>query len=1194
MPQPLPTASVSSLADLQAKWRQRAAQAKAQGFSTAPIEALYKQDWAKVYAGGSAMTAEEAQASVDAAYTGAGPVTKGRKHGLLGTLENIPADLGGILWNAPRGAVETVAHLPSEVHNTLSYFANTLGRSHDDMNNWLAAHGYEQAHGGQFSQIAEALRNLSKAPLTRLVPGVSTAAALTTPQGRSSLQEHPVGTLLDVLPFVQGAAEAGLFGSGSATAIDAGKVAGQIETLQRTGRIDLADKLAQSRGFDNASDLMSHLPTGARQAEALAAGRPIKAGIRAIPALDEARLSLLQRFNATPLATGFRRYTAERLSATSRELATYGKEEVKPLAEHAKEMAKELKTTTDEQIHRLAVLAGRPDTWPSAIPSDQAWLDSLRTHQDAKAESDFLQTDHLYRTTEAGQTVYYGGEQATLLSKMQSRLDDRTGVADRARGRVEQLTNDLEDATTNLKAAQKMYTGTLRRGRSLMGAVHPTTEMLGQAALGATESTFVNRAVRAAHARVNDLQRQLDKAKVDSANAADKLDKSHRMLMLQIRRTVPARFVPLVEDQLRQKVMLDLSGQMGKDTEEFTRAMAAYDRGTSLAAYIPEKTLAKYTMEARTAWQDLAQHYNPIWLPAMDSESLDRALHPIRYRDRPQTPGIWKARYVGTTTGSTDYVLALGLAESQRLAARDHQMVVDNFIRPLARTTSQIDQELDGLYANERKRTGVTTPDAQVQNRIRTSAYTRLDANLGLGTEPKMQRLYKEDMWIPKDVAEAVASSMRGAPESELRRANLATVRLYKIAVMGLSPTHQAHIWLGMMLPMMLRAGREEFNPSRLLQSFHMARTGQLPEGMDRSLAYTSADEMMDYAHGLTMGRLLKKVTNVTDFTRHLSEMGANMYRSWAYLSEEARQLRTISDKDIAAANAVAYANKVFIDVNNLTPIEQTVAKSVFPFYSYTRWALQYVMQYPVDHPIRASILANLGEQEQAYNQAHGIPNTLSMLFMLGKPNSSGDQWGVQLRAFNPFRDTATNFTLAGIFRNLAPIPKAVVGTAGVNTLSGTPDPYPGLDIDPNTGGLIGTTKGGSPLAAAEAIVPQVGILDHYLQLSQQARSLARSDPAAYRRQVFSILNAPFVPQQYTPQLAAATHARDQIRVAQQAVSSALKSQNLNALDIYENIPVPAKLKPYLNNLSFVPLPEFKRVVEAIWQRERQTGVKII
>ncbi|HXA30943.1 MAG TPA: hypothetical protein VNV87_01690, partial [Acidimicrobiales bacterium] len=418
----------------------------------------------------------------------------------------------------------------------------------------------------------------------------------------------------------------------------------------------------------------------------------------------------------------------------------------------------------------------------------------------------------------------------------------------------------------------------------------------------------------------------------------------------------------------------------------------------------------------------------------------------------------------------------------------------------------------------------------------------------------------------------------------------------------------------GSMLPLMLSGGKEEFNPGQLIDSWHIAKAmtygdvtklDSLPEStratiglLNRSLDTTSAEDLMDYAHGLTMGGLVHESSEaagqVLEFSRKLSELGANMYRSVAYLSEDARGLREGLAPEMASARGVAYANRLFVDIGGMTPIEQYVAKNLLPFYSYTRWSLSYVMQYPIDHPIRASILANLGEQEAQYNQSKGIPNTMAMLFNLGKPNSQGDQWGVQLRAFNPFRNTASSFTLAGILGGLNPALRFAMTAAGVNTLSGAPDPFPGLTIDPNTGSLVGTVKGASPLAAAEQIVPQLSLLDHYLGLSQQARSLRAADPNAFRRQVFSILNMPFVPQTYTPYLSKATHAKDQLLVANQAVSAALKNQDLSSLGIYDNIPVPAKIRPYLNGQTIVPTSEFEQAVQKIWAWEMQTGQKII
>lgn len=1449
MANPIPTADPAQLQQVVAKWKSRAAQLKASGFDPAKIEPLYQQDYAKVAAGGAPMTLDAAQASVDAAYRGTGPVTKGRTTGPMGVVRNIPTDLGSILWNAPRGLFDLVHHFPSEVRDVGRYLGleGAQGRHQVQMR-----YGLEVPHGDLLSHLGVDLRDLARLPLTSLIPGVWAAGMATSASGRRQLQQHPVGTFLDVLPAVGGVtgrlAEAGALG-GSGETLMLGKVAAEADKLVSAGRIDVADQVAQAHGFDDYLHLAQNTPSASKAMEALAAGRPLKATIRAVPFLDQARVAVLDHFNLTPLATGYRRGIVTAEAATSREFVAGIQDEVLPMVQHK----------SPEEIDRLFQLAQRAPNmdsaeWSQISAEDQTFIATLRKYQDAKAMIDATD-QHLTPFTVRGREVFYGGQDAERLTRLKDIHLRRIDAAQRA---DEALHASPEDPKL-VEASQKAH---------------------------------------------------------------DRLDVADRNFNNRLARTVPPQYHALVQDQIRQKYLTKVAQDMGPDTVEYAKAVSAYDRNQPLGQWVDARTLAKYTVEARKEWQNYIDTHNPVWIHSASPDTLSRALNPVRFRDQPITPGVWKSKALNQLPGSTDLMLALAEPEMARLRYRDNLAAVDHFVRPVAKTTSQIDEELSSHYAKLRSAHPITTSDAHVQDVLRKKAYTPLDSSLGLGDTPALSRLYDEKLWIPNDLATAIRKHMAPPTENELQRLNMKTIRLFKTAVIRFSPTHQAHIWLGSMLPLMMGGGIEELNPARLAQAFKIA-TGkaEMPDLLNRSVDVLDTQDISDFMHGKLIGRLAAKVRGAPALSRSLSEIGQNMYRSWAYLSEEARQLREVAKdpmfadlsdsarRDIAQTRGLAYANKAFVDISGLAPIEQVLVRNVFPFYAYcadkdtqaltkrgwvsgwdvnesddilsmnpktgclhwspvksvfrnpdyagpmhrmkgqkidalvtpnhtwplidgqlrkvqelryedrirvmgeevdgptvfsdafvelvgwtvteghykknsagnvttieisqkatspeveeirrvlktsgarwheflagvdhqiryfgvtgsmtqllkeaapgrvmtpeflcrlsawqrrqlidvmlradgsrakrsgravnptaqfsqkskemtdafvmlcsmsgipttttwrlsdvwittlrrntpkttkvgllhdrsveqyqglvwcpeteygtfvmrrngivcvtgnTRWALRYLMQYPIDHPIRASILSRLGEQEATYNSAHGIANTMSMLFNFGRPDSKGDQWGTQLRAFNPFRDMASTFTLGGILRALGPVERAVISTTGVNTLSGTPDPFPGIDIDPNTGALVGTVKGASPLTAAEQIVPQLSALDHYLGLSQQARSLRTSDPAAFRRQVFSIFNMPFVPQSYTPTLTAAAHARDQLRVAQNAVSAALKSHDLSSLSVYNQLPLTSKLKPYFNGASFATYAQLAPVVERIWKYEQATGQKII
>src|SRR5205823_14459788 len=145
-----------------------------------------------------------------------------------------------------------VAHLPSEITQTGKDFGAALRDDQD----W-----------------GKALRDLNNPKgLGGLIPGVWAGAEASTPEGRQQLQQHPVSTLLDVLPMARGAGKLGTTGASREVA-GAGRDA--EAAARKGGATEEEARSARFQATEQARGKYAGTPT-----EAFMRGNPIKGTAR--------------------------------------------------------------------------------------------------------------------------------------------------------------------------------------------------------------------------------------------------------------------------------------------------------------------------------------------------------------------------------------------------------------------------------------------------------------------------------------------------------------------------------------------------------------------------------------------------------------------------------------------------------------------------------------------------------------------------------------------------------------------------------------------------------------------------------------------------------------------------------------------------------------------------------------------------
>lgn len=134
-------------------------------------------------------------------------------------------------------------------------------------------------------------------------------------------------------------------------------------------------------------------------------------------------------------------------------------------------------------------------------------------------------------------------------------------------------------------------------------------------------------------------------------------------------------------------------------------------------------------------------------------------------------------------------------------------------------------------------------------------------------------------------------------------------------------------------------------------------------------------------------------------------------------------------NKGLSPAQALERSYKALIDYGDLSPFEQTVVRSLVPFYAWQKGILKVVAQVPIDHPIAMAVMMRLGNmhQEHVSESMFGggvVPTAYAGL--IGLPGGGA----INPRGSNPFQDSASLVTVEGIAGSLNPFVEVLVRKA--------------------------------------------------------------------------------------------------------------------------------------------------------------------
>lgn len=1219
------------------KWQRRLAQLNGAGINPAPALELARTDLARIAQGGSALPEDQVVSMVYSAYTGS-PAITAQPSKSTGTDLNPFHIAGNVMKDA---SADVRSFIPGLVHEGLDIV---------NPHKWeeLFAQA-QQFHTGSISDMAKEVQALPI--IGPLIPGMFALSA-----GTSGITHHPLNFMIDVAAVVStGTKLAAIPLDASDSAINAALKEGHpVQAVAKaTGLEERFTQLLEKQG---ASKPITDLARAGHYTAAAGLGlTPLRDSQwaympvwRAYNGLAILYSRLLHDRGLKLLdSLGLQNLTLEQRNQLFLDASTFDIRYAKP-AEHANPQqiadargdTRLAFTGTDDYIAYTNIDPAANVEAPLFWSSDQARRNSpqgMDIHEVRVNPADISFHDGNYYGKNYLPNKYYTPKEIEVLQQIRTlsnKFDIRQKIQNGFRsiiipgsgGRTELFPKDsLPDKAQ--RAAQSAQHTVRAQMLKLNGAQHQLLKAQNNADRALQEArnvfakhqagTATDAEARAAQKAVEDTQNKLMDAKraVTDHNRVlrDKRDlatAAEKALTDALTKSRPTRYNQLVENMVRARVKqeaisraqlqaagLSMSLQQAHDmyAEIASRVNAAHSR-EELASIVGTDTFNRIQEESFNDWQQLiSAGYDPIWIHQISPQWYESK---IFAHVRPLSQNISRSE-VEQVLDYKPQVLDIHARLTGEAMLYFQNEATRQFIDFLAHKTGAVRKE-DDIRTELRQRFPEPSQWTKIEKIIGTEYVEWKNPH-----DPANK--YVTTRGVKSGLDKIMTPSGRLAFKT-LRPAH----HVFEVAVLS-GPRHLVHVTVGGLVQVALQEPGTLFDPEVLahpvaliralrsgnvpaeLTQFHAElqhaiQSGQIVKGM--------YEKNMDQLHGFRassrlgnwFGQALDKtgIHTAEEKLNHFENMTTDFYRAAVYI----HKLRGGADNEAA----LAAVNKTLIDVTNMTPFESTVIRNIFPFWSYTKHILRYVLTYPADHPLRASILSHLAQHIEDTDNS-GDPARLSKLFFLGQPDASGNVETVDFSNLNPFRSISSVFSWAGFLSGLAPELQLVLRGYGLNTLTGAPDLHQNYTYDAYTGTRTTKRPGISPLDFAGAFIPQAELLDHFFQFSDTMKYLKANDKEAYQRSMFQEMNLPFSVAPINIYDVRAKSAAAQYREAQDALSNAMRTGNTDPLRSYIAVPFEGQLYPadqvanYIDNFHLI-FPQFapKAVIRHPRRRKASTA----
>lgn len=593
---------------------------------------------------------------------------------------------------------------------------------------------------------------------------------------------------------------------------------------------------------------------------------------------------------------------------------------------------------------------------------------------------------------------------------------------------------------------------------------------------------------------------------------------------------VPARFRRLVEEETRNKVKAHiLDSEPGTVTTlDVDEAMRLADEGNfGLIHGLDQDTFRQFQSEAAQTWREMkAEGIDPVFIHRVTPAQAVQLGYP-RVLERELTPSQVKETMTDFTPWVEDATVGLEHSGMEWLIKRANESFIE---------------EISTRYG---------TPERVLQERYLPAARAAAEINPALDVRAYMQELMKkewtpynpsefvtwgsprlkqfgDDLWVPKPLRRNL-ERMHVPPTGRLTQTMDPIMRVFRTSLLPLSPRWHVYNILGGGMVTAMRTGPEAL--ALIGEAYKMAKEGTLPEGVMHGYGMVPRDvlqwqataskaDKVGAAFHYAGGRKLREIwdsaqgarTGFNNFVQKSYDFNGffdDFYRSMGYLYGKTKAERAGLSEAAAKTEGMMLTRKIMQNWDEITPLERTVMRYVFPFYGWMNHIMRYVMSYPVDHPIRASVTAQFARNELE-DMGTGLPQSFLNMFFVGDVDYNGKVKAINTAGMNPFSDVANYFTLAGFTGNVNPVISSVLTTLGVDTGRGAPELYPNLQYDPQTGRLVAKNDS-LVMNFAQAVVPQSRVLLAAAGMSSEWKELLRRNPDSAGRMMASQLGIPIV-----------------------------------------------------------------------------------
>lgn len=600
----------------------------------------------------------------------------------------------------------------------------------------------------------------------------------------------------------------------------------------------------------------------------------------------------------------------------------------------------------------------------------------------------------------------------------------------------------------------------------------------------------------------------------------------------------PARFQALIGDETQAQATTTL-----RSTAEQTlgRTLSPEEAGQLVAAVenrvwqnvpgVDEATAANTVRtierEVASTWRDLrAAGHDPVFVhktsPGRANQALAGNIGPV-----PTKQSATKERALDLSPGVNDVQVSLTHQAGEMLQQRYNEQFIDEILGQVGKREA----DLRAQVLPEAQRRTLTDPALDVEGHIAKQidrGWVKFNPDEA-GTAWGGVRLdkYRQDAhYIPKSVADNLKRYAK--PPNIISSITDPLTKAFRYNVIGLSPSIIINNFFSNAVAMSAESGVRPWKhfaearewlrnpaaiPDETLKSMIVAEIPNMEQlGRDAWLKSRTGSKFMagfnggtafkDSVMARTAGTAKQKLDAVVSKSLEVQRWSDNIYRAMQYMDEVekgAKKGKTAAESSHAAMEMV---RRTFVDYTSFTPIERSAMRTIVPFYSYMGHAARFIARYPLDHPMRASIAADLASAER--ERLGALPGSFLSMIPLGGVDDLGKQTFAALRPFDPFGDMSDLLSVSGWMASLNPALTTALQQIGVTR--GQADLYPTMRYDPQTGRMV-AVQGNFLTDLVNNTLPRAGLLTAAIGLNPQFSAI--QEPDAKLRSVLTMAGLP-------------------------------------------------------------------------------------